>query len=368
MDIMEGASGESRDTHCSKCGFRYLNALYHLNTVAKEYAESAEKAYNAGAKREARIHSQRKKALYGLKRIILDELIKNDCVDNIRTHRIDGRTYYCVYVGEFSFHTPTSEWDNSPKGASESVTELDSFDADPSNRSTEMSEQEALERLTESFESPNYHIESPFIDDNYGATFVGWSYLPGSLKESDRVPDRYLHDHNGKDDFGLEIGDTFQTHKGQCEIVDRYHAYLPPVDDSSPVLPRPVYDVLLDDELKETVRVDRIINHWQILAESIANPLPNVDGTLGDTEHISENIESHAGKSINFEIGDIVELQPKGQTDPVYCRITEAHFSYHFLVGQYEPVPPTKEAPLGLTIHELADDVVAVYDEPPVQV
>lgn len=365
--MMERASDKSRDTHCSKCEFGNLNALYHLNTVAKEYAEAAEEAYNTGLKREARIHSQRKKALYGLKRAILGEFIENGCVDEIRTHKIDGRTYYCVYVGEFSFHTPTSEWDNSPEGAPESVTELDSFDADPSNRSTEKSEQEALDRLTGSFESPNYHIESPFTDDNYGATFVGWSYLPGSLREGDRVPDRYLHDHNGKNDFGLEIGDTFQTREGQCEIVDRYHAYLPPVDDSSPVYPHPVYDVLLDDELKETVRVDRIINRWQMLAESIANPLPNVDGELGDTKYISENIDSRAGPSINFEIGDIVELQPKGEPDPVYCRITGAHFSYHLLVGDYEPVPPTEEAPFELPIHELADDVVAVHDEPPVQ-
>lgn len=104
---MKRVLDESCNTHCSRCEFKKLNALYHLNTVAKEYAESAEKAYNAGLKREARIHSQKKKALYGLKRVILAELIENDCVDNIRTHKIDGRTYYCVYVGEFSFtHRP----------------------------------------------------------------------------------------------------------------------------------------------------------------------------------------------------------------------------------------------------------------------
>ena len=50
-------------------------------TVLPEYGckgipESAEKAYNAGLKRKARIHSQRKKALYGLKCVILGELIE----------------------------------------------------------------------------------------------------------------------------------------------------------------------------------------------------------------------------------------------------------------------------------------------------
>ena len=124
---MNQSSDEPSNTHCSRCEFEDLKALYHLNTVAKEYAESAKKAYNVGLKREARIHSQRKKALYGLKRVILGELIENGCVDNIRKHKIDRSTYYCVYVGEFSFHTPTSEWNDPPRDAPESATELDSL-------------------------------------------------------------------------------------------------------------------------------------------------------------------------------------------------------------------------------------------------
>jgi len=364
---MNQVSDESGDAHCSSCGFETLSALYHLNIVVKEYAESAESAYKEGFKREARIHSQRKKALYSLKRDILGELIENGCVDNIRKHKIDGRTYYCVYVGEFSFHTPTSEWDESPQGAPETETELESFDTDPSNRSGSMSEREALQSLCEIFESANFHIESPFTDDNYGATFVGWRYLPGSLEEGDRVPDRHLHDHNGDGDFGLNIGDTFQTRKGECEIVDRYHAYLSPLYDRSPVLQRPVYDVLIDGELRETIRQRQIIDEWWMMAESIGNPLPNVDGTLGDTEYIHGHIESHVETSVDFEIGDIIELEPIGREDAIYCRITEVHVSHNLLIGQYEPVSPTEEAPMGLCIHEIADDVVAVHDEPPVK-
>jgi hypothetical protein len=349
------------------CEFGVLKALYHLNTVAKEYAESAENAYNSGFKREARIHSQRKKALYGLKSEILSELIERGCVDAVQLHEIDEREYYCVYVGEFSFHTPTSEWNTPPRDAPESATELDSFDANPNARSTDMSEQEALKQLTEIFESPNYHIESPFTDDNYGARFVGWSSLPGALEEGDRVPERYLHDHNGEDDFGLEVGDIFQTSEGECEIKDKYHAYLSPLWDRSPVVQRPVYDVLLDGEQRETVRQHRIIDDWWMLAESISNPLPNVDGYFGDTDYIHGNIESHVDTSVEFEIGDIIELQPNGQDSSSYCRITEVHVSYSLLIGQYEPVPPTEEAPLGLSIHEIADDVVAVHDNPPMQ-
>ena len=362
---MKRASDESHNTHCSRCEFKHLNALYHLNTVAKEYAESAEKAYNAGLKRKARIYSQRKKALYSLKPVILGEFIENDCVDDIRTHKIDGRTYYCVYVGEFSFHTPTSEWDNPPRDAPESATELDSFDADPSNRSADMRERDALERLTEAFESPNYHIESPFTDDNYGATFVGWSYLPGSLEEDDRVPDHQLHDHNGEGDFIFEVGDTFQTGEGRCEIIDRYHAYLTPWMDRSPLLQKPAYDVLLDDKRKECIRERRIVDDWFILADSIADPVPNVDGPLSDMAR--GEIERNDVET-GFEIGDIIELQSRSEDEPpMYCRLTEAHVSVNLLIGKYEPVPPSEDAPMGLSIHEIADDVVGVYDEPPVQ-
>lgn len=356
----------SPDIHCSKCEFRQLKALYHLNMMAKQYSESAEKAYNAGLKRKARIHSQRKKALYGLKRSILGELIENDCVDDIRTHEIDGRTYYCVYVGEFSYHTPTSEWSEPPQDAADSAVELESFDADPSNRPDDMSEREALNRLSDEFEPPNYHIESPFTDDNYGAAFVGWSYLPGALEEGDRVPDRHLHDHNGDGDFVFEPGDTFQTSEGKCEIVDRYHAYLTPWMDRSPLLQREAYDVLLDGEKKGCIRERRIVDGWHILADSIADPVPNVDGPLSDM--VGGAVEKLVEEQIEFEIGDIIELQPMTEDEsPMYCRLTEAHVSANILIGQYEPVPPSDDAPLGLTIEEIADDVVTVHDEPPAQ-
>jgi hypothetical protein len=362
---MQQPTDNPKEAHCSVCGFENLKALYCLNTVAKEYAESAETSYNSGMKRRARIHSQRKTALYGLKRAILGQFIDNGCVDEVRTHEIDGREYYCVYVGEFSFHTPTSEWDTPPENAPDSAVELESFDADANSRSKDMSEREALTRLSEVFESPNHHIESPFTDDNFGRKFVGWSYLPGALEEGDRVPDRHLHDHNGEGDFIFKVGDTFQTGEGECEIVDRYHAYLTPLRDRSPLLQREAYDIILDGEKKEGVRRRRIVDDWWILADSIADPIPDVNGSLSDI--VRGAIERHDAE-INFEIGDILELQPMTDGEsPMYCRLTEAHVSANLLIGQYEPVPPSDDAPMGLTVEEIDDDVVAVHDEPPVE-
>lgn len=358
-------SHNSGDAHCSTCRFENLKALYRLNTAAKEYADSADASYNNGLKERARIHSQRKKALYGLKQSILEQLLNNGCVDEIRTHEIDGRNYYCLYVGEFSFHTPTSEWDTPPEDAPESSVELETFTADPDDRPTDMSERDALHHLSDVFDSPNYHLNAPFTDGNYGATFVGWSYLPGALEEGDRVPDRHLHDHNDDRNFIFDVGDRFQTGNGVCEIQDRYHAYQTPLWDRSPLLQRGVYDVALDGDCKECVREQRIVDEWHILANSIADPIPNVDGTLADT--VRRDIERHE-EDITFEIGDILELQPRldnGTT--IFCRLTEVHVSGGILIGQYEPVPPSDDAPLGLTIQEIANDVVAVHREPPMK-
>ena len=365
---MDRAGQEKHDAHCSKCEFEHLKALYYLNTVAKQYAESAEKAYDKGLKGMARVHSQRKKGLYGLKRAILGELLTNGCVDDIRTHEIEGRRYYCLYVGEFSFHSPTDEWDTPLQDAPDSAVELESFDSDPSNRNTfdDMSEQEALKHLSEVFESPNYYIQSPFTDDHYGGRFVGWSYLPGALEEGDRVPDRHLHDHNGNGDFIFEVGDKFRTGRGDCKIVDRYHAYLTPWMNRSPLLQRTAYDVLLDGEKRGGVRERRIVDGWHILADSIADPIPNVDGPLSNMARGA--VERRVKDPIEFEIGDILELQPMQEDrSPTYCRLTEVHVSANLLIGQYEPVPPSDDAPLGLTIEEIAGDVVAIHDEPPTQ-
>lgn len=350
--------------HCSKCADQVLRALYQLNVEAKKRAEAAEQAYSNGWKKRAWVESQRKKALYSLKRSILGEFVEASCVGEIQLHEIEDRSYYCIYVGDFSFHTPISEWDDPSFEVTDSKT-LDSFDADSKSRSDHMDEREALERLTDQFESPNHHLESPFTHRDFRSSFIGWSYLPGVLKEGDRVPDRYLDDSNQKESFMFEIGDTFQTSKGMCEIVDRYHAYLPPLFDRSPLLKREAYDVLLDGEMNECINVRRIIDEWRILANSIADPVPNIDGRIQDMIP-RDTQRRHA--EISFEIGDIIELEPfYNDGRSTYCRMIKVTVTPNILFGECEPVPPSEEAPSHLAMEDIAKNVVAVHDEPPVQ-
>ncbi|MFP8891699.1 hypothetical protein ACLI4U_18300 [Natrialbaceae archaeon A-CW2] len=361
MGKVENDHGSS---HCHRCAFEQLESLYQLNVEAKRYAAAAEDAYTAGLKSNARLYSLRKKALYGLKRAILGELIQEGCVNTVRTHEIHGKAYYCLYVGEFSFHTPTEEWDEPPLCAPTSPTKsLDSFDANPENRPDRLTEREALELLTERFETPNNYLEAPFVERSYNATFAGWSYLPGAMQEGDRVGDRFKSEHR-RSDFLFDEGDTFQTREGECEILDCYHAWLTPLWDRSPLTQREVYDVRLDGEVRETVRQQRIVDDWRILADSLHDPVPNVSGKQADI--VGKDTEVLVEQAIKFEIGDIIELRPKQEGgDPYYCKISEANLSYTLLLCEFEPVPPSEEAPLGLSVSAFADDVVAVHDEPP---
>lgn len=358
---MSENGSEQESSHCSRCDFEQLEALYQLNVEAKRYADAAEDAYTHGLKANARLYSLRKKALYGLKRAILGTFVEEDCVDAVRCHEIDRKTYYCLYIGEFSYHTPTDEWSEPPLDApTASSKTIDSFDANPDNRTDHLSENEALQRLTERFETPNNHLPAPFVDREYGAEFAGWSTLPGAIEEGDRVDGRFDREiNNPYDEFLFAVGDTFQTGKGECRIQDRYQAWLTPWLDRSPIMPRTVYDVELQGEVRETVRQRRLVDDWQILVESLDDPVPNVNGRQAE-------MAGEAYDQVAFEIGEIVELNPEWDDGgPYYCKIAEASLSYNLVIVEFEPVEPTEEAPLGLSVEEFADDVVAVHDAPP---
>lgn len=362
--------GEGSDTeqqaHCSRCRFEQLAAIYQLNIEAKRYAERAEEAYTTGRKAAARQHSLRKKALYGLKRAVLGTLLEAGCVETVRRHEIDGRQYYCLYVGEFSFHSPVDEFEEPPLDAPQSATKtLDSFETDPESRAEQLSETDALQRLAEQFETPNNYLPTPFVKRGYSSVFAGWSQLPGAIEEGSRVDGRFGREGSElAEEFLFAVGDRFDTRKGECRIVDRYQAWLTPYLDRTPILPRAAYDVELDGEPRETVRQRRLVDDWFVLAESIQDPVPNVTGK--QAEMAGEAMGRRLDQPVDFDIGDILELDPEWDDEgPYYCKIVEASLSYTLLMCEFEPVGPTEEAPLGLSVEEFADDVVAVHDSVP---
>ncbi|QSG10905.1 hypothetical protein HSBGL_0470 [Halapricum desulfuricans] len=294
-------------------------------------------------------------ALYGFKQSILETLIGEGCIDAVDRHEIDGREYYCLSVGDFSFHSPVTEWDEPPADDVPATAEtLDSFDSTAESRSDALSEREALTRL-EAFGSPNHHLPTPFVDSGYRSRFAGWSGLPGAIEEGDRVDRPVEH----CEPFLFAVGDEFDTERGRCRIRDRHRAWLSPLRDRSPVCPRPAYDLLLDGERHDTVRQRRLIDDWYVLADSLDDPLPDADGEQ------AERAGSAYGGPVPFEVGDVVEVEPDWDDDgPYYWRITRAFVSHTLLLCEFEPVGPTDHCEPSLALEEFADDVVASYDSP----
>ncbi|WP_251331590.1 hypothetical protein [Haloplanus pelagicus] len=347
--------------HCPKCSFDQLEALYQINVEAKKYAESASNNYSRGAKARARHHSIRKKALYAFKQSILESLVERDCVDEVRLHKIDNREYYCLYIGEFSFHSPVDDWSDPPADdLSASPTELDSFESAAGSRSDSLSEREALTRLSDVFGTPNDYLSAPFVEYHH-PEFAGWSYLPGAIEEGDKVDGRFGRDTQSPyEEFLFVAGDEFDTQNGHCRIRDRYEAWLTPLWDQSPITPRPVYDVELDGELREGVRQRRLVDDWYILAETLHDPLPDVEGRQ------AELAGSSYEQPVEFDLGDIVEIDPdRDESGPYYWRIVQASISYNLVLCKFEPVGPTEHSEPSLAVEEFADDVVAVHDSPP---
>jgi len=186
----------------------HVQALYQLNIEAKRYRKKADRAYEHGSGRYAKVCSLRKQALYNLKDEILHRWAEQtpDSIDSIEKHTIDDREYLCFYVDEFSFHSPLDHWEEQslPVDKDSESTKLDDFNSDPQEREDLMSEREALETLT-AYESANYRLEQVFVDDS----FAGWEYLPGVAENGERVDEKHLTSELMVEDFQFDVGDTF---------------------------------------------------------------------------------------------------------------------------------------------------------------
>lgn len=352
---MSNTTNTSSNCHCSTCRKENLEALYQLNIEAKAYAEAAEDAYYMGRKAMAKRHSERKKALYSLKEHVLQEFVTNGCVTDVEKHVIADREYYCLFINSFSFHTPVEKWDTPEFTVPSTVTELDDFNSDSDSRDDCMSEESALQHLSRVFKSPNTYITTPFVGNTRSPSFVGWDFLPGSVEVGDKVPDHFKKSYAGQD-FLFEEGDVFQTTNGECEIIDRYAAWLEPVHthERQHVLQREAYDVRIDGGVKECVQQQRLIGDWKILVTDTCELLPRVDGK--QQELLSEGMES---VSFDLCVGDVIEVVSPADGGTVCWEITQMDVSYSAVFCEFEPVTGDNSPPQ-LAIGDFADKLVSV--------
>lgn len=238
-----------------------LDALFTVNKLAKQYSETATEAYEHGFGADAKYKSVRKDALYGFKSYVLKQLHDNDNIDDISKHTINGKQYYCFYIGEYSFHSPIDDFDEDfPVSEEEDIS--DEFDSDPNYGELPLSEREAIEILDERFSrSPNDFLTRKFLVDYHTPRFIGWNYASGSVEIGDKIDEEVIINEKHSEKFFFEVGDKFETREGKLEICERYgiwsdgyHQY------SDYVSKKPAYTIKLDGITEEKVLQERILD------------------------------------------------------------------------------------------------------------
>jgi hypothetical protein len=261
---MKSNGGREDTSHCSHCEPYQLKALNGLELAIENYGVRANQAYSDKQDTAASAYKRRREALKLFREDILRELVDAGCVDRVETHEIYDHRYYYLYVENFGYHTLANAWEEPPLDAPDTPSKtFDSYSVDDEKRPESLSEEEALRCLTKKYQSPNNYIGYPFVMDSENQRFVGWTPLPGVVEEGDKVDERL----RGIDDpkYMFEVGDTFKTEKGNCEILDRYFAWLsdPRID---ALRKMEAYDIRLEGHIKKTVSRQRILKEWGIQA------------------------------------------------------------------------------------------------------
>jgi hypothetical protein len=149
-----------------------MSSLYVVNKHAKQYAEQATKNYQMGKGATAKQNSVRKKSLYKVKSLILEDLTEQ--TTDIQIHKIDNQLYYCFIFEDYSFHSPISEHSFSLE---KDVEELSGFETSAEKTISRSLKESLLYITTHTTYNPNDYLEQEYVSYPSGHYFIGWSYL-----------------------------------------------------------------------------------------------------------------------------------------------------------------------------------------------
>jgi hypothetical protein len=179
-------SPDSTPTQSSPVLKHILEALYVVNKHAKKFASLARENYELDKHNRATINSYKREALYELKEHVLRDLL--DQARKIEEHEINGRNYYCLYFGDYSFHVPSNAILLPPDRATPGRS-LDNFTTDDTKTESQRPLEDALTTLkTEFGHNANNFLPERYIP--YGETpyFIGWP----AIRESVTTPTEHL--------------------------------------------------------------------------------------------------------------------------------------------------------------------------------
>lgn len=375
---------------------RTLEALLVLDRIATQYARRAGDTYQQGFGSMRKTESLRRGALYRLKSYILATLYMAGDVEAVDRHHIEDSEFYCAHIGEYSFHSPVSKFEaylhhsyaRQKQGArfppdptsvpalseiaasiggpalpetsdSTRVSERlaitaastpfrhpEDFTASETTPDELMDERDALWHLAEEYKSVNEFLY-PFTDGKP----VGWSFLPDYVEEGDDMSESELRDTSHKT-FLFAVGDTVETvERGRIEITNRYGRWLADRRYRDPIIPRPVYDILVCEtgERRTGVRTERILEDWRIHVEDPSNPLPDVDGPL------AEQVGSY---DLDFEPGDVLTLDRGFDDGPVDWQVDR--IGIHSSRLEVSLGPPEEDWAEPLPPEEFVEDILDI--------
>lgn len=150
-----------------------LQSLFKINKHAREYADNAQRHYQRRKHYSAQRNSARKTALYSVKAAVLSKI--TDEADQIEKHKIDDRTYFCLYFDRWSFHCTLDELNIPPDQVENEHTKvLGDFEKDSDVGTLSRSLKESLLHLHDVFGvNANDHLSRRRVGDY----FTGWTYL-----------------------------------------------------------------------------------------------------------------------------------------------------------------------------------------------
>lgn len=169
-----------RSTTTVRDANRLFESMYVVNKQAKKYAQKAQEHWNKGKKTPARKNSLRKKALYTLKRELVEGLAAAGEAERVTVHQIDGSDFFCHTFAadeEWSFHTPVNDWEGEPPDPSDRKV-LSEFDKTEEKERSNRSLKSSLKTLQSEVDlSANEYLEEEYLSWGWESYFIGWKYL-----------------------------------------------------------------------------------------------------------------------------------------------------------------------------------------------
>ena len=338
------------------CTESMIDALYQLRIESESYSACATNSRSSSDLFDYKLYSERASALRTLIQEYISQIDIDACADNIEIHIHNSTWYYCVTIRGRSFHVLYSlidynSVDELPRKSVDTITHT-------STKSTNYTEKEATQFISDKYRSPNKFLSNPFVTACGQSTFAGWKHLDDSISVSDKVTEthREVYDLPSIEEtqysFRLDVGDEFVAKETDCVVTSKYQMWVEPAEDSVYVRPRKVYDISIGSDEFYGILEDTILVDWGIQIQTLHDPLPRVSTQFTSSLGL-DSVEPE------FDVGDVM-----------YVNITDVRYVKYKLTkvvatlsGVYCYLHPVEDPSIDVPVGESPSQIILSIDE-----